>query len=132
MRDLEAFAFQPLAFQLSGAADRLGSLASPALRRLFKVTAQLHFPEDTFPLHLFFERLQRLIDIVIANENLHLVGFSMVGGVRMNGTRGLTAGSLTGRGRAYIMVMPRRPSRFRGSRLQMGSIVAVFVVRGGV
>jgi hypothetical protein len=34
------------------------------------VTA-LHFAESAFPLHLLLERLQRLIDVVIANENLY-------------------------------------------------------------
>lgn len=34
------------------------------------VTA-LHFAESAFPLHLLFERFQRLIDVVVANENLY-------------------------------------------------------------
>jgi hypothetical protein len=34
------------------------------------VTA-LHFAESAFPLHLLFERLQRLVDVVIADENLY-------------------------------------------------------------
>ncbi len=33
--------------------------------------ATLHFAESAFPLHLLFERLQRLIDVVIADENLY-------------------------------------------------------------
>jgi hypothetical protein len=37
---------------------------------------QLHFAENTLPLHLFFERFERLIDIVISHENLHWVAFS--------------------------------------------------------
>jgi len=32
---------------------------------------QLHFTEDAFTLHLFLERLERLIDIVVANQYLH-------------------------------------------------------------
>jgi hypothetical protein len=35
------------------------------------VTAKFHFTEDAFALHLFLERLQRLIDIIVANQNLH-------------------------------------------------------------
>ena len=31
----------------------------------------LHFAESAFPLHLLFERLQRLVDVVIADENLY-------------------------------------------------------------
>ncbi len=84
---LEAFAFETLAFQLPGAAHCLGRLAGPALGRLFEVTAQLHFPENAFPLHLFLQRLQRLVNVVIADENLHLVGFSLVDGAGDTGAR---------------------------------------------
>jgi hypothetical protein len=37
---------------------------------------QLHLAEDTLPLHFLFERLQRLINIVVTHENLHLAAFS--------------------------------------------------------
>src|ERR1700722_3803846 len=72
----EAFALDALALQLAGAADGFGSLAGPALRRLFVVPSQLHLAEDSFPLHLLLERFQRLIDIVVAYEHLHLAAFS--------------------------------------------------------
>ena len=32
---------------------------------------EFQFPENAFTLHLFLKRLQRLIDIVVTNENLH-------------------------------------------------------------
>ena len=32
----------------------------------------LHLPEHAFALHLLFENTQGLIDVVVANENLHL------------------------------------------------------------
>jgi hypothetical protein len=35
------------------------------------MAAELHLAEDTLTLHLLFQRLEGLIDIVIANENLH-------------------------------------------------------------
>jgi hypothetical protein len=35
------------------------------------MAAQLHLSEDAFTLHLLLERLERLIDVVVANENLH-------------------------------------------------------------
>jgi hypothetical protein len=35
--------------------------------------AQLHFTEDAFALHLSLQRLEGLIDIVVADENLHEV-----------------------------------------------------------
>jgi hypothetical protein len=34
--------------------------------------AQFHFTEHAFALELLFERLKRLVDVIIANENLHL------------------------------------------------------------
>lgn len=37
------------------------------------MATQLHFTEDAFTLHLLLERLESLVDIVVANENLHLV-----------------------------------------------------------
>ena len=35
------------------------------------MATELHLAENTLPLHLFFERFQRLVDIVVPNENLH-------------------------------------------------------------
>lgn len=35
------------------------------------MVAALHFTEGALTLHLLLERLQRLIDVVIANENLY-------------------------------------------------------------
>jgi hypothetical protein len=36
------------------------------------VPPQLHLAENTLPLHLLLERLERLIDIVVTHEDLHL------------------------------------------------------------
>jgi peptide deformylase len=41
------------------------------------MTTQLHLTENSFPLHLFLQRLERLIDIVVTNENLHLAACSI-------------------------------------------------------
>ena len=35
------------------------------------MAAELHLPENTLALHLLLERLEGLIDVVVANENLH-------------------------------------------------------------
>lgn len=43
-------------------------LAGLAFGRLLIGTAQLHFPEYAFALHLLLERFQRLIDIVVAYD----------------------------------------------------------------
>ena len=54
---------------------RARRMASPLpdspLGRLFKVAAELHLAEETFALHLLLQRLEGLIDIVVADENLH-------------------------------------------------------------
>ena len=41
------------------------------LGRLFIVAAEFHLAEETFALHLLLQRLEGLIDIVVADENLH-------------------------------------------------------------
>jgi len=73
---LEPFALQALALHLPRAADGFSSLAGSALRRLLEVAAQLHLAKNTLALHLLLERLQRLVDIVVTNENLHLAAYS--------------------------------------------------------
>jgi hypothetical protein len=37
------------------------------------MAAQLHLAEDAFALHLLLEGLEGLIDVVVADENLHAV-----------------------------------------------------------
>ena len=49
-RALEAVALDALAFQFAATADGFSLLAGPALGRLFKGAAQLHFTEDAFTL----------------------------------------------------------------------------------
>src|SRR6476661_8638449 len=67
----EAFALSLLAGELAGPANGLGLLASALLGRLFVVIAELHLAEDAFALHLFLQRPEGLIHIVIANDDLH-------------------------------------------------------------
>ncbi len=38
--------------------------------------SQLHLAENTLPLHLLLERFQRLIDVVVTHEDLHLAADS--------------------------------------------------------
>lgn len=68
---LEAFALDPLALQLPGAANGFGLFTGTALRRLFIGTAQLHFAEDAFTLHLLLQGFEGLIHVVISNNDLH-------------------------------------------------------------
>src|SRR5665811_511699 len=67
----QAFALQLLAGELARAAHRLGPFAGLLFGGLFIMAAELHLAENTLALHLLLQRLEGLIDIVIANENLH-------------------------------------------------------------
>src|SRR6185295_9983887 len=60
----QAFALQALALELAVAAHSLGALAGPLFAGLLIGAAQLHLPEDAFTLHLLFQRLERLVDVV--------------------------------------------------------------------
>src|SRR5579872_738225 len=67
----QAFTLQLLAGELARAAHGFGLFTSLLLGGLFVVTAELHLAENALALHLLFQRLEGLVDIVIANENLH-------------------------------------------------------------
>src|SRR5882724_6627721 len=67
----QAFALQLLAGELARTAHRFRLFAGLLLGGLFIMTAELHLAENTLALHLLLQRLEGLIDIVIANENLH-------------------------------------------------------------
>src|SRR5579863_4586092 len=44
---------------------------SRAFRKASRMTAQLHLSENALALHLLLQRFEGLIDIVVADENLH-------------------------------------------------------------
>src|SRR5438067_6541052 len=67
----QAFALQLLARELARAAHRFGFFPGLLLGGLFVMAAELHLAENPLALHLLFQRLEGLIDIVVANENLH-------------------------------------------------------------
>jgi hypothetical protein len=71
----QAFALHLLARELAGAAHRFRFLTGLLLGGLLKMAAKLHFAENPLALHLLLERLEGLIDVVIADENLHRVVF---------------------------------------------------------
>src|SRR5262249_36713204 len=71
----EALALQPLARKLAGAADRFRLFPSLSFRGFFVVAAELHLAENTLALHLLFQRLEGLVDVIVANENLHASSF---------------------------------------------------------
>src|SRR5262249_50771087 len=67
----QAFALQLLARQLARAADGFRLFSGFLLGGLLVMAAELHLAENPLALHLLLQRLEGLIDIVIANENLH-------------------------------------------------------------
>jgi hypothetical protein len=52
------------------------------------MTAELHLAENPLALHLLLQRLEGLIDIVIANENLHAASSFQVVGMNRIKTKG--------------------------------------------
>src|SRR5580700_9541245 len=67
----QAFTLQLLAGQLARAAHGFGLFAGLLFGGLFVMAAELHLAENPLALHLLLQRLEGLINIVIANENLH-------------------------------------------------------------
>lgn len=67
------FALQLLACQLAGAANCFRLLARVFLGRLLKMLFEFHFTEYAFLLQLFLQNSEGLIDIVVADTNLHVV-----------------------------------------------------------
>src|SRR5215471_2465707 len=71
----QAFALHLLARQLASPADRFRLFPRLLFRWFFVVAAELHLAENALTLHLLFQRLEGLVDIVVANENLHACSF---------------------------------------------------------
>lgn len=67
----KTFALRFLARQLAGTADGLGLLACFFLGRFLEMLLELHFTENPFALKLFLQSTKRLIDVVVANTDLH-------------------------------------------------------------
>src|SRR3954470_8187216 len=66
----DAFALQALALELAVTPDGLRPFARPLRAGLLVMAPELHLAEDAFPLHLLLQRLQRLVDVVVANDDL--------------------------------------------------------------
>ena len=77
-RRQETFALRAFAGELAGAANGLGLFACTLFGWLFVLIPELHLTEDTLTLHFLLQRLKGLIDIVIANENLHAYPYPFV------------------------------------------------------
>src|SRR6476660_3887821 len=72
----ESLADRLLACQLPAAADRFGLFPVLPLGRLFVGLALLHLAKHAFALHFLFQDAERLVDVVVANENLQGMSFS--------------------------------------------------------
>jgi hypothetical protein len=59
-----------LARHLARAPDGLAGLSRSAFRRLFVGAAAPQLAKETFSLKLFLEEPERLVDVVVANEDL--------------------------------------------------------------
>ena len=68
---LETFDLHPLAFELAGTANSFGLLPDAAFRGFLIRAVALHFTPDALALHLFLQRFQRAVDIIITNKYLH-------------------------------------------------------------
>src|ERR1700743_1167990 len=65
----QAFTLQLLAGGVACTASRLRLFAGFLFRGLFVMAAELHLAENALALHLLLQRLEGLINIVIADEN---------------------------------------------------------------
>ena len=65
------FALSPFARQFASAANSFSFFAGFLFRRFFIKIPHFHFAEYAFALEFLFQRLQGLINIVIADEYLH-------------------------------------------------------------
>jgi hypothetical protein len=72
----EAFALGALTGQLASAANGFSLFAGALLGGLLVVVPELHLAEHTLTLHLLFQGAERLINIVIAYNDLHLSAIS--------------------------------------------------------
>ena len=79
------FALRPLARQLPRAPDRFGLLSCFPLGRLLVVAAKLHLSENALALHLLLQRLESLVDVVVAYLYQQAV-LSLIHGPHLYGT----------------------------------------------
>ncbi len=73
----KTFALSALPSELPSATNGFRLLAGLLLGRLLEMVTALHLPKETFTLHLFLKRFQRLVDVVIAHHDLNDVSLSI-------------------------------------------------------
>src|SRR5690606_24838588 len=69
----QTLTLRALTSKLTGATHGFRLLAGLSLGGLLVMVPELQLPENTLALHLLLERLEGLIDVVVANEYLHAV-----------------------------------------------------------
>ena len=74
-----AFALCLFTGQLAGTANGLGLFTGFLDRRLLEMLLELHFAKDTFALKFFLQSTERLLDVVVANIDLHVVVTTFLG-----------------------------------------------------
>ena len=70
-RSEKTFALGFFTCELAGTADGFCLFTRALLGRLLEMLPKLHFAEDAFTLQLLFQRPKGLIDVVVANTDLH-------------------------------------------------------------
>src|ERR1700730_11004543 len=120
----QAFALRALARQLARPADRFRFLPGLLLGWFFVVAAELHLAENPLALHLLLERLEGLVDIIVPNENLHVVPLGWPSKSGKQDPRDVDV--RPGRAplpalRTFVHRMPRALNRFPGQRWAAGS-----------
>src|SRR5262249_21128176 len=60
-----------------GRAERLPPFLELSFQRVFRMLPELYLAEQAFALHLLPQHPQRLVDIVVTDENLHAVFLSI-------------------------------------------------------
>jgi hypothetical protein len=68
-----AFPLQFLASELARTAHGFGFLARFLDRGFLEMLLELHFPKHTLALELFLQSPKGLIDVIVANADLHVV-----------------------------------------------------------
>src|SRR5260370_25053207 len=69
----QTLALQLFAGELAGAADGFRLLPDSPLGRFFVMATEFHLAEYALALHLLLQHPEGLVDIVVADENLHAV-----------------------------------------------------------
>jgi hypothetical protein len=73
----QAFALHLLSSELAGPADRFRLFPRFLFGGFFVMAAEFHLAENALALHLLLERFEGLVDVIVANENLHACSFVM-------------------------------------------------------